>query len=137
MERVQKELKKRTEQLVKMHLNYRNLMKAINCRVLPVAGYKMNVCMLTKGELDELDKIVKTALRNEGFHGRQARLASDERLYTNREDGGRGLRSFKEIYKEMKVRVACYMATATNECLEAAWKNEYMKEQTSIKRVAE
>ena len=54
----------------------------------------MNVCHLGKGELDELDKIVKCVLRREGFHGRQS---SDERLYSKRIDGGRGLKSFNPI----------------------------------------
>ena len=46
MERVKKEIKKRTEHLVKLHLNDKNLMKAINCRVIPVTGYIMNVCVI-------------------------------------------------------------------------------------------
>jgi hypothetical protein len=48
-----------------------------------------------KGDLEELDKIVKTALRKQGFHGKQA---SDERWYEKRDEGGRGLKSFKEVY---------------------------------------
>ena len=46
LERVKKEIKKRTEHLVKLHLNGKNLMKAINCRVIPVTGYIMNVCVI-------------------------------------------------------------------------------------------
>ena len=46
LERVKKEIKKRTEHLVKLHLNDKNLMKAINCRVIPVTGYIMNVCVI-------------------------------------------------------------------------------------------
>ena len=62
LERVKKEIKKRTEHLVKLHLNYKNLMKAINSRVIPVAGYIINVCVIRKGELEELDKMVKDIL---------------------------------------------------------------------------
>ena len=109
-------------------------MKAINSRVIPVAGYVMNVCHLGKNELDELDKLVKNVLRREGFHGRQS---SDERLYTKRTEGGRGLKSFKEVYDETRTRVACYMATSTNEWIAAAWRNEIRKEQTSLKREVE
>ena len=94
----------------------------------------MNVCNLGKGELDKLDKIVKSVLRREGFHGRQS---SDERLYSKRKEGGRGLKSFKEVSDETKTRVGCYMATATNEWIMVAWKNEIRKEQTSLKREAE
>ena len=104
---VKKEIKKRTKHLVKLHLNDKNLMKAINCRVIPVAGYIMNVCVIRKGELEELHKMVKDILPERKFHGRQA---SDERLYMRREEGGRGLMSFKDVYARTKARVAGYMA---------------------------
>ena len=77
MERVKKEIRRRLDHLTELNLNDKNLMKAINCRVIPVAGYVMNVCNLGKGELDELDMIVKSVLRREEFHGRQS---SNERL---------------------------------------------------------
>ena len=99
MEKVKKEIRKRLDHLTSLNLNDQNLMKAINCRAIPVAGYVMHVCNLRKGELDELDKIVKSVLRREGFHGRQS---SVERLYSKRIDGGRGLKSFKEIYDGKK-----------------------------------
>ena len=73
------------------------MVKAINCRVIPVAGYIMNVCNLSKGDINELDKIVKSVLRNEAYHGKQA---SDERLYGRREEAGRGLKSSREVYDE-------------------------------------
>ena len=78
MQRVKKEIAKRLEQLIEVNLNDENLVKAINSRVVPVAGYVMNVCNLGKGDIEELHKIVKTTLRKQGFHGKQA---SDERLY--------------------------------------------------------
>ena len=134
MERVKKEIRKRLDHLTSLNLNDQNLMKAINSRVIPVAGYVMNVCHLGKNELDELDKLVKNVLRREGFHGRQS---SDERLYAKRTEGGRGLKSFKEVYDETRTRVACYMATSTNEWIAAAWRNEIRKEQTSLKREVE
>ena len=47
------------------------------------------------------------------------------------------MKSFKEDYDETKTRVACYMATSTNEWIMATWRNEIRKEQTSLKREAE
>ena len=131
MQRVKKEIAKILEQPVGMNLTDENL---VNCRVVPVARYIMNVCNLRKGDIEELDMIVKTALRKEAFHEKQA---SDERLYAKREDGGSGLKSFKEVYDETKVRLACYMATSNNEWIKVSWRNEYLKEQTSLKREAE
>ena len=109
-------------------------MKAINCRVILVAGYVMNVCNVGKGNLDELDMTVKSVLQREGFHGRYSR---DERLYSKRNKGGRGLKSFKEIYDETKTRMACYMTAATNKWIRAAWRNESQKEQILLKKEAE
>ena len=85
-------------------MNDKNLMKVITCRVIPVAGYKMNVFNRGKGDSDELDMTVKVALPREEFRGRQS---SDERLYLKRNEGGRRLKSFKEIYDETKTRVTC------------------------------
>ncbi len=48
-----------------------------------------------------------------------------------------GWKSYKEVYDETKVRVACYVATSSNEWIKVAWRNEYLKEQTSLKREAE
>ena len=41
--------------------------------------------------------------------------ASDERLYLKREEGGRGLKSLKDTYKETRLRVTCYIAKSTNQ----------------------
>ena len=134
LKRVKAEMQKRMDQLIKLELYDKNLIRAINCRVIPVAAYIMNVCNLGKGELEELDMIIKRSLRQNGLHGKQS---SDERLYMKRANGGRGLKSLQDVYKETKVRVACYMATSHNPWIRKAWLNEVKKEYTSIKRTAE
>ena len=125
MERVKKEIRRRLDHLTGLNLNDRNLRKAINCRVIPVVGYVMNLCNLGEGDLNELDMAVKSVLWREGFHGRQS---SDERLYFKRNEDGRGFKSFKEVYDETKTRVACYIAAVTNEWVRVAWRNESQKE---------
>eukprot|EP00112_Aurelia_sp_Birch-Aquarium-sp1_P026416 Seg9358.2 transcript_id=Seg9358.2/GoldUCD/mRNA.D3Y31 product="hypothetical protein" protein_id=Seg9358.2/GoldUCD/D3Y31 len=77
-QRVKEEVKKRLKLPTKSELNDENLIQAINSKVIPVAAYPMNVCQMTKGELNELDQIVKRELRMKKMLGRQA---SDERLY--------------------------------------------------------
>ena len=67
MERIKKEIRKTLRHLTGLNLNDKNLMKAINCRVVTVAGYVMNVCNLGKGDLDELDMTVKS--REKDFMG--------------------------------------------------------------------
>ena len=62
-ERVKNKVKKRTKMLVETELNDANLIHAINEKVIPVAAYPMNVCQFNKGELMELDQVVKRELR--------------------------------------------------------------------------
>lgn len=134
LERVSLEVQERMESLVQMELYDKNLVKAINCRVVPVAGYVMNVCRFSKNDLAELDMIVKRVLRKNVMHGRQA---SNERLYLPRNKGGRGLKSMRDVYNETKVRIACYMTYSQSEWIKVAWRRECKKEYCSIKREAE
>ena len=96
-------------QLVKLKLYDKNLIKAINSRVIPVVSYVMNVCKFSKTHLDSLDGIIKKILRENMMHGRQS---SNERLYLKRENGGRGLKSLHDVYQDTKVRIACYMTSS-------------------------
>ena len=68
---------KRMESITHLELYDKNLIRAVNCRVIPVAGYAMNICRFSKDDLVECDMVVKRKLRGEKMHGRQA---SDERL---------------------------------------------------------
>ena len=88
-----------------------NLVRAINTKVVSVAAYPMNACKLNGGELKELDQVIKRELRSKNMLGKQS---SDKRLYLRRQDGGRGIKSLKDIYKDMRLRVACYMAYLEN-----------------------
>ena len=101
-----------TIQLIKLKHNDTNLMKAINCRLVSIARYVMNFYIMTINDLQKLDKIVKNNLKNERFYGKKT---SDEQLCTKNKNVGRRLWSFIDVYKETKVRVACYMATSTND----------------------
>ena len=108
---VKEEVLKRMNITVSTELNDANLIKAINMKVVPVAVYAMNICKFSVGELKELDQIIKKQLRGKNMLGRQA---SDERLYLKREKGGSALKSLRDVYKETRLRVACYMAKSNN-----------------------
>ena len=49
-----------------------------------------------------------------------------------REDGRRGMKSLRNIFKETRVRVTCYMVCLQNKWIKAAWRREDTKEQNSI-----
>ena len=112
-------MEKRGKMLTELELYDRNMIKAINCRVIPVAGYPMNVCKFSKEDLRELDMILKKELRLKNMLGRQS---SDERLYMKRQVGGRGLKSLKEVCQETKVRIATYMSMSESRWIAVAWK---------------
>ena len=111
-------------------LNDKNLIRPINTKVIPVAAYAMNVCKFTQLELVELDQIIKRKLRKKkNMLGWQS---SDERLYMKRSTGGRGLKSMREVFEETRLHVECYMATAENKWIKAAWRLETWKENDSV-----
>ena len=120
---------KRLKLLMKSELNDENLIQVINSKVIPVAAYPVNVCKMTKGELNELDQIVKRELRKSNMLGKQA---SDKRLYPKRDQGGRGLKSMRDVYAETRTRVACYMCKSNNKWIQVAWQRETVKENNAI-----
>ena len=65
------------------------------------------MCKFSNRELKELDQVIKWEMRSSNILGKQG---SDERLYLKREDGGRGINSMRDVYQEMRLRVASYMA---------------------------
>ena len=118
-ERVKGKVNKRVKMLTNTELNDVNLVRAINTKVIPVAAYSMNVCKFTDGELKELDQVIKPILRSKNMLGKQS---SNERLYLIREDGGRGMKSLRDIYKETRLRVTFYMTWIQNKWIKAAWR---------------
>ena len=73
---------------------------------------------------NECFQIVKRELRLKSILGKQA---SDERLYLNRENERGGLKSMKDVCKETRLRVACYMLKSENRWIQAAWRRETLK----------
>ena len=118
-ERVKDEVNKRVKMLTNTKLNDVNLVRAINTKVIQVISNK----------LKELNQVMKCELRSKNMLGKQS---SDERLHLRREDSGRGIKSLKNIYKETRLRVACYMAWSENKWISATWKRENTKEENSI-----
>ena len=91
--------------LTKTELNDKNLIKAINVKVIPVAAYPVNVCKFIKAELSELDLVVKRELRKWKMLGRQS---SDEILYLKKNVGGQGLKSIRDVLVETR-KITCSM----------------------------
>ena len=58
-----------------------------------------------------------------------------KRLYLKMKDGGKGLKSLKDVYEDTKVRVACYMAYQDNPWIEVSWEHEMHKEGKSLCRI--
>ena len=56
--------------------------------------------------------------------GKQAR---DERLHLKREDGGIGIKSMRDVYKETRLRVVCCISKSENSWIQAAWSRKTLK----------
>ena len=117
--RVKEEISRRMNIITRTELNDKNLVKAINAKVIPVAAYPMNVCKFTQSELTELEQVIKRDLRKNNMLRQQA---SNERLYMKRKDGGRGLKSLREVYEKTRLRVGCYMFVSDKRWFKDAWK---------------
>ena len=128
--RLKEEINRRMNIITRTELNNKNLVKAINTKVIPVAAYPMNVCKFSQSELTELDKVIKRDLRKNNLLGQQA---SNERLYMKRKDAGRGLESLRNVYEETRLRVGCYMFVSDNKWIKEAWKQEIRKKYNSVK----
>ena len=128
--RLKEEINRRMNIIIRTELNNKNLVKAINTKVIPVAAYPMNVCKFSQSELTELDKVIKRDLRKNNLLGQQA---SNERLYMKRKDAGRGLESLRNVYEETRLRVGCYMFVSDNKWIKEAWKQEIRKNYKSVK----
>ena len=71
-----------TIQLIKLNLKDTTWWKQLIVGwLVSVAEYLMNVCMMTRNYLENLDKIVKNILKNEGFYGKKT---IDDELCTKR-----------------------------------------------------
>ena len=89
-----KEVAKSMRSLTQLELYDENLVRTVNCRVIPVVGYVMNVCGLSKEGLVEHYMIVYWELRVRNIHGRQT---SDKSLFLARAKGGRGVKSMRDM----------------------------------------
>lgn len=72
----------------------------------------MNVSNLRKGDLEDLNKIMKSALRDKQCHRKQ---------------------SIDEVYNETKVRVACHKSVSTDKCIAIYLRDKLNKEQKLMK----
>ena len=124
--RVKDEVSRRVHIRTRAELNYKNLVKSISTKVIPVASYPNNVCKSTQSKLVKLDQVIKKDLKENNMLGRQVR---DEWFYTKR----RGLKSLREVYEETRLCVGCFVLVSDNNWIKEAWKQETRKESNSFK----
>ena len=131
--RIMGTMKERMEKILSLNLYDKNMIDAINTRVMPVAMYPMNVMRISTTKLIQLEGLIKRELRSKHLHGR---LASDERLYLPRKFGGRGLKCLRDAYEETKIRIACYLCRTERPTHKMVWKRECEKEFISLQKEA-
>ena len=128
-EKVKAEMDKIMKTLTSTELYERNPIEAINTTAVPVASYVINFCDFNQKQIDDLNKLIKKALRDKGTHDRQA---SDERLYLKVEHRGRWLKGMKYVPEDTMMKVACYITHQSSPWIEAAWESEAAKDGKSV-----
>ena len=128
-DRVAEKVSERMTLIVQYKLNDKNLINAINSRVIPVITYGMNIMKFTQNEIVSLEMIIKRCLRQNKMHALQG---SDERLYLPRKKGGRGLKSVRDPYEETKIRIACYLFYREDPWMKRIWERELENENISM-----
>ena len=78
-------------------LNYKNQVKAINTKVIPVAAYPTNISKFTQSELTELDQVIKKEFQHARTTSKHWTI-----LHEKKRLGGR-FKSLKEVYEETRL----------------------------------
>ena len=128
LKRIETVVKLEVEQIVSYELYDKNLVTAINTRIVPIVGYAIYIIKFTKTELTELDMILKRILRLNKMLGLQSR---DKILYLPRKVGGRVLKNFRIVYEETKIRIVCYMCKSIDPAVITVRERDLSKEYYS------
>jgi hypothetical protein len=129
------------KKLCETQLYERNFIKAINTKALGLVRYSMSICHYTISELKELDVRMRRLLYEKAVRGNEE---SVERLYMKKKEGGRGLISFEQMYKTIKVQIATYLALSEDALLKKvfqrerkknSWKNPVREAETAAEEV--
>ena len=106
--RLRAEYRRRLELVCCTGLHARNLAKAINTFAIPVILYTLPILGWTKAEIAALDRVTRTTLTSHHAHHPKA---SAIRVHLPRQDGGRGILSFRHLLDRALVRIASYLAS--------------------------
>ena len=100
------EYKKRLRWILKSKLHGQNQITAINTYALPVLTYPAGIIQYTIKDLKELDTMTRKHLT---MHGALHPRSDVDRLYVNREDGGRGLLSVEDSIRQAENAISEYL----------------------------
>ena len=124
-EQVTAEYVKRIKATLKSQLTARNKITTINTLAVPVMRYSGGILKWTRLELQEIDRRTRKLIT---MHRGFAMRADVDRLYTSRNEGGRGLLSVEETVKLEETRMETTQKDNKAESISAVQKmKEVMK----------
>lgn len=97
--------KKRIGQLLKTKLTARNMITAINTYAVPVIGYSYGMVKWTNTDLEALDRLTRSKLKEHKMHHPHSSL---ERCYLPRSKGGRGLTNMTYLHTKLTNGIKSY-----------------------------
>ena len=121
---VQVEYKRRLKSMLKSKLNGGNLMKAINTYAASVVHYTADIMKWAKEELETLDRMTRKQLT---LYGALHPRLDVNRLYANREVGGRGLVSVEDLVRHEEKQLNRYMMNSRETVMQAVYERAKIK----------
>ena len=123
-EKIKKKAKAKLRKLLETELSSRNMVLAINECVLPVITYSFGIINWLEGELKQVDTDIRKMLHLY----KVIQIKNDvDRLYGERNKGGRGLISIWDSFKASIIRIAHVMKNSDDEVLNLCYKLDQEK----------
>ena len=128
-EKIRKWYYQRIRLVLKIKLNSKNCIEAINILSVPVVQYSFNIINWNIADLNRLDtKTCKLLTSNKMYHPK----ADDDRLYLPRSSGGRGMIELQTSYKTITIGIQKYLTVSNNWMIQLVRQHEENKKLHSI-----
>ena len=132
-EKLRKECIRRVRIIRKTELNSKNRIIAINTIAVPVISYSFNIITWNLNEIKRIDTKISKQLTCHRMHHPKSNI---DRLYLQRNNGGRGLIHLETLYKSSTIRLFHYLSNTEDWMLKLVHLHKISKKLHSIVKEA-
>ena len=132
-EKLRKEFIRRVRIIMKTELNSKNRIKAINTIAVPVISYSFNIIKWNSNEIKRIDTKIRKQLTCHRMHHPKS---NTDRLYLQRNNGGRRLIHLETFYKSSTIGFYHYLSNTEDWMFKLVHSHESSKKLHSIVKEA-